>query len=98
MFGRSDDRDELGGKVEKHGPRKGEPRPQPAEDELYLIDEEPKFVLAPLLATDPLPYLLNQPGEAVDADGRRITEHNRDSVPPAIRKLQQDAARTPTET
>jgi len=90
-MGREKKRDDLGGRVERHRLRRGERLPLPPKDERYLIDEEPEFVLIPLLATDPLPYLVNSGGDNVDADGR--TERNEgERIPSAIRRLQGEVA------
>jgi hypothetical protein len=90
-MGREKKRDELGGRVERHRLRRGESLPPPVKDERYLIDEEPEFVLTPLLATDPLPYLVDSAGDHVDAGGR--TERNEgEPIPSAIRRLQGEAS------
>lgn len=52
---------------------------------------DPEFFLAPLLASDPLPYLFDGEGHAVTADGARLDENDGNGVPPAIKRLQKDA-------
>jgi hypothetical protein len=89
-MGSQERRDDLGGRVERHRLRKGERLPSPPKDERYLIDEEPEFVLIPLLATDPLPYLVNSAGDPVDAGGRTEGDEG-ERIPSSIRRLQGEA-------
>lgn len=83
-------RDDLGGRVKSAKLGKDQPLPSPFEDERYLIPQA-EFVLIPLLATDPLPYLLDQTGEPVDIDGRRLRKVGMGKVSRAIRRLQKEA-------
>lgn len=50
--------------------------------------DEAEFFLVPLLATDPLPYLFDSDGNAVNVDGDVIENGN--GTPEAIRKLQEE--------
>jgi len=83
-------KDDLGGKVEVAELKWGKALPSPFEDKRLLIDEEPEFVLIPLLATDPLPYLFNQARKALDADGKPLGSEPDGSTAPAIRRLQDE--------
>lgn len=54
---------------------------------------DPEFVLIPLLATDPLPYLIDLDGRLIDAKGNVLDEPEAGRPSKAIRRLQKEARR-----
>ena len=85
------DRDEQGAYVVEVALVPGKTRPEPSKDDLYEIEDPPEFVLVPLLATDPLPYLVDLNGKPLDAAGARIGTAHAQSISPAVRRFQKQA-------